>query len=84
MDPIEVSAASVLPLPNGAMTGANGTWSASGTLPAGRFTMSGAGALPSGFGGYINLTTRGPQSAAFSVSVDGSVVASKQIPFTTD
>lgn len=83
MDPIEVSAASALPLPIGATTSANGTWSASGTLAAGRFAMS-SSALPSGFGGYINLTARGPQSAAFSLSVDGSVAASKQIPFTTD
>jgi uncharacterized protein (TIGR03437 family) len=84
MDPLAENAALNLMLPNGATTGANGVWSSSGTLPAGRVLIGFGGALPSGFGGYINLTKRGQQSVGFSLSVDGSVVASKQISFTTD
>ncbi len=69
----------------GGTTGPNGSWTASGTLPvSGHFTI-GAGTSPSpNFGGFINLTTRGAQSASFSLYVDGQLVATKQIPFTTD
>jgi uncharacterized protein (TIGR03437 family) len=86
LDPIAVAEASVLPLPNVAGTaGPNGTWSASGTLPAGgHFTIgNGASPLP-GFGGFINLVSRGAQSVTFTLKVDGKLVASKQISFTTD
>ena len=86
VDPIALSAASGLPLPNVAgTTGANGTWSASGTLPAGaHFTIGTGTNPPSGFGGFINLVARGAQSTNFSLYVDGLLVASKQVPFTTD
>jgi uncharacterized protein (TIGR03437 family) len=86
LDPIAVAAAGLLPLPNVAgTTGANGSWSASGTLPAGGHFAIGTGANPPPvFGGFINLTARGAQSTDFSLSVDGTLVASKQVPFTTD
>jgi hypothetical protein len=86
LDPLALSAASALPLPNvSPTTGANGAWSASGTLPAGgHFTIGPATNPPPAFGGFINLTTRGPQSVTFSLHVDGQLVASKQIAFTTD
>jgi hypothetical protein len=86
LDPLAVAAAGVLPLPNAAATaGPNGTFSASGTLPAGGHFSIGAGTSPPPvFGGFINLVTRGAQSATFSLHVDGVLVASKQISFTTD
>jgi hypothetical protein len=86
LDPIAISAASNLPLPNVAgPTSANGTWSASGTLPAnGHFTIGAGTNPPPGFGGFINLTSRGVQSTSFSLYVDGKLVASKQVSFTTD
>jgi uncharacterized protein (TIGR03437 family) len=86
LDPAAVSASSLLPLPNVATaTGPNGSWTASGTLPAGGHFTIGAGTNPGpNFGGFINLTTRGAQSASFSLYVDGQLVATKQVPFTTD
>ncbi len=84
MDPIALSAANALALPNVASTtgpSPNGTWSASGTLPAGgHFTIGTGTNPPPNFGGFINLTSRGAQSAAFSLYVDGQLVASKQSP----
>jgi uncharacterized protein (TIGR03437 family) len=86
VDPLAESALSALPLPTVAgTTGANGTWSASGTLPAGgHFTIGTGTSQPPSFGGYINLSARGAQSTSFSLYVDGQLVASKQVPFTTD
>jgi uncharacterized protein (TIGR03437 family) len=86
VDPLAASAAGNLPLPTVAgTTGANGSSSASGTLPAGgHFTIGAGTGPPPTFGGFINLSTRGAQSAIFSLYVDGQLVASKQIPFTTD
>lgn len=86
IDPVEASAANALPLPNTAVkNGPNGTWTVSGTIPAGgHFTFGTSAAPPSVFGGYINLMARGAQSASFSLYVDGQLVASKQVPFTTD
>jgi hypothetical protein len=86
VDPLAESALSTLPLPTVAgTTGANGTWSASGTLPAGgHFTIGTGTSPPPSFGGYINLSARGAQSTSFSLYVDGQLVASKQVPFTTD
>jgi hypothetical protein len=86
LDTVEVAAAGGLPVPTmTGTTGANGTWSASGTLPAGGHFTIGAGTNPPAtFGGFINLTSRGAQSAGFSLYVDGQLVASKQVPFTTD
>ena len=88
LDPIALSAANALALPNVAGTtgpSPNGTWSASGTLPAGGHLTIGTGTnLPPNFGGFINLTSRGPQSTTFTLYVDGQLVASKQVPFTTE
>ena len=86
LDPIEVSAANSFPLPNAtAINGPNGTWTTSGSIPAGgHFTFGTSSTPPSVFGGYINLMARGAQSASFSLYVDGQMVASKQVPFTTD
>jgi len=86
VDPLAASALSALPLPNGAATaGANGTWTASGTIPAGgHFTIGTGTNPPSGFGGFINLTNRGAQSVTFNLYVDGKLIASKQVSFTTD
>jgi hypothetical protein len=86
MDPIAVAASGLLPVPNvAAATGPNGTWTASGTLPANGYFTIGSGTNPApNFGGFINLTTRGSQSASFSLYVDGQLVATKQVPFTTD
>ncbi len=85
IDPLAASAASVLALPTAATTGPNGTWTASGTLPAGGHFTIGAGTNPPPtFGGFINLTTRGAQSASFSLYVNGLLVASRQVSFTTD
>jgi hypothetical protein len=88
MDPLALSAANALALPNVASTtgpSPNGTWSASGTLPAGgHFTIGTGPNPPPNFGGFINLTSRGAQSAVFSLYVDGQLVASNPVPFTTD
>jgi hypothetical protein len=85
VDPLAASALSALPLPNGATTGANGTWTASGTIPAGgHFTIGSGTNPPPGFGGFINLTSRGAQSVTFNLYVDGKLIASKQVSFTTD
>jgi uncharacterized protein (TIGR03437 family) len=86
VDQLAFSAASTLPAPNVAgAAGANGTWSASGTLPAGgHFTIGTGTNPPANFGGFINLTTRGAQSSKFSLYVDGQLVASKSVPFTTE
>ncbi len=86
LDPLAISAANGLMLPNVAgATGPNGTWSASGTLPAGgHFTIGTGTNPPPGFGGFINLVSRGAQSVTFTLHVDGALVASKQISFTTD
>jgi hypothetical protein len=66
-------------------SGVNGTWSASGTIPAGgHFTVGTGTSPPPNFGGFINLSNRGAQSTTFSLYVDGKLVASKQVPFTTD
>lgn len=86
LDPLALSASSALALPNVAgPASANGTWSASGTLPAdGHFVIGAGSNPPPNFGGFINLTNRGAQSTTFSLYVDGQLVVSKQIPFTTD
>ena len=86
IDPVEASATGALPPLNGStINGPNGTYTASGTIPAGgHFTFGTNSTPPSVFGGYINLMTRGTQSASFSLYVDGQMVASKQVPFTTD
>jgi hypothetical protein len=86
MDPLAVSASAALPFPNGAaVSGPNGTWTASGTIPAsGHFTIGAGSNPPPNFGGFINLSSRGAQSASFSLYVDGQLVASKQVAFTTD
>jgi hypothetical protein len=91
VDLLAASALSALPAPNvtgatgAGANGANGTWSSSGTLPAGgHFTIGTGTDPPPNFGGFINLTTRGAQSANFRLYVDGKLVASKQVPFTTD
>jgi len=86
LDPIAVSALSYLVLPNAFVQGSpNGTLMASGTLPAsGHFTIGPGANPPQTFGGFSNLTTRGSQSATFSLYVDGKLVASKQVPFSTD
>jgi len=86
LDPLAVAAAGGLPAPNVASaTGPNGTWSASGTLPAGgHFTIGTGTNPPPNFGGFINLATRGAQSTTFSLYVNGTLVASKQVAFTTD
>ena len=86
VDPLAEAALDGLPLPNVAgPAGANGTWSTSGTLPAGgHFTIGLSSSAPQNFGGFINLTTRGAQSTSFSLTVDGQLVVSKQVAFTTD
>jgi uncharacterized protein (TIGR03437 family) len=86
VDPLAAAALSGLPLPNVAgAAGANGTWTASGTLPAGgHFTIGGNSNPPPAFGGFVNLSTRGAQSTTFSLYVDGQLAASKQVAFTTD
>ena len=86
VDPLAAAASSNLPLPNvpGA-AGANGTWSASGTLPVGgHFTIGTGSNPPPNFGGFINLANRGAQTASFSLYVDGQLVKSMQISFMTD
>ena len=89
LDPLALAATGVLPLPNVSSTtgpSPNGIWSASGTLPAGGHFTIGAGTATSpssNFGGFVNIP-RGAQAAAFSLRVDGVLVASKQIAFTTD
>jgi hypothetical protein len=86
LDPLAISALGYLVLPDGFVPGSpNGTLMASGTLPAsGHFTIGPGTNVLQTFGGFVNLTTRGSQSATFSLYVDGKLVASKQIPFTTD
>ncbi len=73
LDPIAISALGDLELPNGFVPGSpNGTLMASGTLPAsGHFTVGPGSNPPQTFGGFTNLTTRGPQSATFTLYVDG-------------
>lgn len=86
LDPLAVAAASMLPLATTtAATGANGTFSSSGTLPPDRHFMIGAGFLPqlSNFGGFTNLThVSGNNAATSQLFVDNLLVASKSVPFT--
>jgi uncharacterized protein (TIGR03437 family) len=86
LDQMASSALNLLPPPNVAgPNGPNGTLSASGTLPAGGHFTIGAGTNPiPNFGGFINLSARGPQSSKFSLKIDGQLVASTDVPFTTD
>ena len=59
VDPIAAAVINMLPLATTSVaTGANGTFSSSGTLPPDRHFMIGAGVLPqlSNFGGFTNLT----------------------------
>jgi hypothetical protein len=54
-------------------------------LPTGGHFTIGAGTSPSAnFGGFINSTARGAQSASFSLYIDGKLVATKQVAYTTD
>jgi uncharacterized protein (TIGR03437 family) len=83
IDPAASSALNMLPLPNGAGSGANGVWTASGSFTGSHFTI-GAATTPGGiFGGFTNLTTRGAQSTTFSLYVDNLLVASKAVSFST-
>ena len=86
LDPLAVAAASMLPLATTtAATGANGTFSSSGTLPPDHHFMIGGGFLPqlSNFGGFTNLThVSGDNAATFQLFVDNLLVASKSVPFT--
>src|SRR5271157_1123978 len=86
LDPMAVAAASMLPLATTtAATGANGTFSSSGTLPPDRHFMIGGGFLPqlSNFGGFTNLPhVSGNNAATFQLFVDNLLVASKSVPFT--
>jgi uncharacterized protein (TIGR03437 family) len=88
VDPAAAAALSTLPLSNnGAISGANGAWSTSGTIPPnGHFTVTIAadpGTTVGNFGGFVNVT-RGPQVATFELYIDNLTVATKQISFTTD
>jgi uncharacterized protein (TIGR03437 family) len=86
VDPIAAAVINMLPLATTSVaTGANGTFSSSGTLPPDRHFMIGAGVLPqlSNFGGFTNLThVSGNTAATFQLFVDNLMVASKSVPFT--
>ncbi len=86
IDSLAASALSALPLPTATpATGANGTWSASGSLPAsGHFTVGAGTSPPPAFGGFTNVLTRGASSVNFSLYVDGQLISSKQVSYVTD
>ena len=64
--------------------GANGSFTTSGTLQGGHFTVGPGTYPPNGFGGFINLSNRGAQSTTFGLYVDGQLITSQQVQFTTD
>ena len=86
IDPIANAVLKILPqaaVP--VASGANGTYSSSGALPANGHFVIGAGVLPqlSNFGGFTNLLhVSGSSAATFQLFVDNLVVASKSVPFT--
>ena len=87
VDPIAYAALNILAQPNtlSPATGANGTYSTSGALPADGHFVIGAGVLPqlSNFGGFTNLLhVSGSNAATFHLFVDNLEVASKSVPFT--
>jgi uncharacterized protein (TIGR03437 family) len=64
---------------------ANGTYSASGTLPAGGHFSIGASSLSNlaNFGGFIQITEAGPASrtTSFHLYVDGKLIASEDVNY---
>ncbi len=84
VDPLAVSAVNNLPLPTtpSSIPAANSTWMASGTLPqGGHFTIGASSSPGPAFGGYINLSSAGAYATSLSLTVDGQLVASKQISY---
>ena len=94
IDPLTLTASGYLPLPNFSQVGisANGSWIASGTLPAtGPFSttlITGQSAsLPSGytsFGGFAGLANAGggARVVTFQLYVDGQLIATAPVPYT--
>jgi hypothetical protein len=87
LDLAAVSAAGMLPLPNSAaVNGANGTWTASGTLPAGGHFAINSSSLTQlqNFGAFTFLPSNEPGGsypATFTVYVDNMQVASSTLQF---
>lgn len=83
VDPVAASALSTLPLPNGAGTGANAPWTASGTLPAdGHVTFSGTSGPGGNFGAFVDIA-RGSYSLVYQLYVDNLLAASNHVNFAT-
>ena len=87
IDPAASSAVGMLPLPNSAaVNGANGTWTASGTLPAGGHFAINSSSLTQlqNFGAFTFLPSNelgGTYSATFTVYVDNMQVASTTVQY---
>ena len=85
LDPAAVSALALLPLPTNSPSGtANGSWTASGTLPANGHVSLGNLLRAANFGAFGNLTVHGTQTAVFTLWVDNVQVATKSVPFAVD
>ena len=87
MDPAQMPAAAQLPQGTGCPTcaGANGTYSASGILPAGGHFSIGSSSLSNlaNFGGFIQIAEVGTASrtTSFHLYVDGKLIASKDVSY---
>jgi hypothetical protein len=82
VDPIAQSALDLMPIPTSSpTTGANATYTTSGTIPAGaQFAMP----QQQSFGGFFNLLSsqQGPSTATYQLYVDNVLVASTTAQFT--
>jgi hypothetical protein len=86
VDPLAAYALGLLPLPNSlSATGANATFTMSGTIPAGGHFVLNNATLPalSNFGGFFQLPyAPGLSTATYQLYVDNLLVASSTAPFT--
>jgi hypothetical protein len=86
VDPLAAYALGLLPLPNSlSATGANATFTMSGTIPAGGHFVLNNATLPalSNFGGFFQLPyAPGLSTATYQSYVDNLLVASSTAPFT--
>jgi uncharacterized protein (TIGR03437 family) len=87
LDPLVLSAVNLLPMPTeGFAQSPNATFTASGALPpGGHFTIGSGTPQLSNFGGFA-IIQRIPgfnQTITFQLFVDGLLVASKDLPYTT-
>jgi uncharacterized protein (TIGR03437 family) len=87
MDPVEVQAAAQLPPGNECSTcvGANGTYTAQGSLPANRHFSIGPNSLKNlaNFGGFVQISQVGAASriTSFHLYVDGKLIATQDVSY---